>query len=107
MQLLPRPEPYPEVVGTYEYDFGESWQHEILLGKIMEPEPNVAYPRCVEGARACPPEDVGGVWAFGDFLKALAAPKHENHRDIKEWVGGRFDPEKFDLNAVNRELRTL
>ena len=49
MQLLPRPEPYPEVVGTYEYDFGESWQHEILLGKIMEPGPNVAYPRCVEG----------------------------------------------------------
>ncbi len=91
----------------YEYDFGDSWQHEILLEKILEPEPKVKYPRCVEGARACPPEDVGGVWGYADFLQAMADPKHPEHRDMKEWIGGKFDPEKFDLKAVNRELRTL
>ena len=63
--------------------------------------------RCVEGARACPPEDVGGVWGYADFLEAMADPKHPEHRDMKEWIGGKFDPEKFDLKAVNRELRTL
>jgi len=91
----------------YEYDFGDSWQHEILLEKILEPEPNVAYPRCIEGARACPPEDVGGIWGYGDFLEAISDPNHESHAEMLEWVGGEFDPEKFDLNAVNRELRTV
>ncbi|MGA2705859.1 MAG: plasmid pRiA4b ORF-3 family protein [Isosphaeraceae bacterium] len=91
----------------YEYDFGDSWQHEIALEKRLEPEPKVKYPRCLEGARACPPEDCGGAWGYADFLEAMADPKHENHRDMKEWIGGKFDPEKFDLNAVNRELRTV
>jgi len=50
---------------------------------------------------------VGGVWGYADFLKAISDPKHESHRDMKEWIGGKFDPKKFDLNAVNRELRTL
>lgn len=95
----------PRIV--YEYDFGDSWQHEIPLEKTLEPEPKVKYPRCVEGARACPPEDCGGAWGYADFLEAMADPKHENHRDMKEWIGGKFDPEKFDLNAVNRELRTV
>jgi len=92
---------------TYEYDFGDSWEHEIVVEKTLEPEPKVKYPRCVEGARACPPEDCGGTWGYADFLKAIADPKHPEHRDMKEWIGGKFDPEKFDLNAVNRELRTL
>jgi Plasmid pRiA4b ORF-3-like protein len=63
--------------------------------------------RYIEGARACPPEEVGGVRGYADFLQPMADPKLENHRDMKEWIGGKFDPEKFDLNAVNRELRTL
>ncbi len=92
---------------TYEYDFGDSWQHEITLEKTLESEPKVKYPRCLEGARACPPEDVGGVSGYADFLEAIADPKHPEHREMKEWIGGKFDPEKFDLKAVNRELRTL
>ena len=92
---------------TYEYDFGDSWEHEIVLEKTLEPEPKVKYPRCVEGARACPPEDVGGVSGYADFLEAMADPKHPDHREMKEWIGGKFDPEKFDVKAVNRELRTL
>ena len=88
----------------YEYDFGDSWQHEILLEKILEPEPNVAYPRCIEGARACPPEDVGGLWGYGDFLVAISDPNHEDHDERVEWVGGEFDPEKFSMDKVNKEL---
>ena len=88
----------------YEYDFGDSWQHEIVLEKILEPEPNVAYPRCIEGARACPPEDVGGIWGYGDFLVAISDPNHEDHDEMVEWIGGEFDPEKFSVDKVNKEL---
>jgi hypothetical protein len=92
---------------VYEYDFGDSWEHEVLFEKAVEPEPKVRYPRCIDGARACPPEDCGGVWGYADFLEAMADPKHENHREMKEWIGGRFDPERFSVEAVNRELRAL
>jgi hypothetical protein len=90
---------------TYEYDFGDGWQHEVALEKTLEPEPKVKYPKCVEGARACPPEDCGGIWGYADFLEAIADPKHENHREVKEWVGGKFDPEKFSVEVVNKGLR--
>ena len=92
---------------VYEYDFGDSWQHEIVLEKTLEPEPKVKYPRCVEGARACPPEDCGGIWGYADFLEAISDPKHPDHRDMKEWIGGKFDPEKFSVDAVNKELRRV
>jgi Plasmid pRiA4b ORF-3-like protein len=91
----------------YEYDFGDSWQHEIVLERTLEPEPKVKYPRCLDGARACPPEDTGGVWGYVDFLEALADPKHESHREMKEWIGGKFDPEKFSVDLVNRGLKAL
>ena len=89
----------------YEYDFGDGWQHEILFEKTVEAEPKGKYPRCLEGERACPPEDVGGVWGYVDFLEAIGNPKHEQHREMKEWVGGKFDPEKFSVDAVNKQLR--
>jgi hypothetical protein len=92
---------------TYEYDFGDSWQHEIVLEKTLDLEPRVKYPRCVGGERACPPEDVGGVWGYAEFLAAIADPKHESHRDMKEWIGGRFDAEKFSVHAVNKDLRRI
>jgi hypothetical protein len=89
----------------YEYDFGDGWQHEILFEKTVAAEPNAIYPRCLEGARACPPEDVGGVWGYVDFLEAIGDPEHEEHQDMKEWIGGKFDPEKFSVDAVNKQLR--
>jgi hypothetical protein len=92
---------------TYDYDFGDSWQHEIVLEKTMEPEPNVAYPRCVEGERACPPEDVGGIWGYAEFLQAIGDREHASHHDLVRWVGGKFDPEKFSVVKVNRELRGI
>src|SRR5262249_30670458 len=64
----------------YEYDFGDGWQHEILFERTVEREPRVRYPRCVDGARACPPEDVGGPWGYADLLEAIASPKHQRHR---------------------------
>ena len=91
----------------YEYDFGDGWQHDIEVEGVVEREPRVHYPRCIEGRRACPPEDVGGPWGYAGVLAAITDPEHEDHQEMKEWVGGKFDPEKFSAEAVNRELRKL
>ena len=92
---------------SYEYDFGDGWEHELLVEKILPPEPGVHYPCCLKGKRACPPEDVGGIWGYADFLEAIADPDHEDHEDMLEWIGGEFDPEAFDLDEINAELRKL
>jgi len=91
--------------GAYTYDFGDDWRHEILLEKIFDPEKGVSYPRCTAGKRNCPPDDCGGPWGYEDFLKAIQNPKHPEHEDMLEWVGGKFDPEEFDLEGVNEGLR--
>ena len=72
---------------------------------MLDAEPGVRYPRCIAGKRACPPEDCGGPWGYGDFLEAIRNPRHERHGELLEWVGGEFDPEAFDIEAVNEELR--
>ncbi|HEX6827894.1 MAG TPA: plasmid pRiA4b ORF-3 family protein, partial [Burkholderiales bacterium] len=87
------------------YDFGDDWFHAIKVEKVLEPEAGAVYPRCVEGGRACPPEDCGGVWGYANMLEALADPKHEEHEEYLEWLCGPFDTEAFDLDAVNRELK--
>lgn len=89
----------------YLYDFGDSWEHEVKFEKKVEAEPKVKYPQCVEGERACPPDDCGGVWGFADFVEAMADPKHPEHRSLKEWFGGKFDPAKFSAEAVNKTLK--
>ena len=90
----------------YEYDFGDSWLHQVLVEKILPPEPGQHYPACLKGRRACPPEDVGGIWGYYGFLEAIQDPNHPEHEDYKEWIGGEFNPEAFDLDEVNRALRT-
>ena len=89
---------------VYEYDFGDSWQHEVVLENVGEPHPDVRYPRVIAGKRACPPEDVGGVGGYAEFLETIADPTHEEHASMLAWVGGRFDPEFFDLIEVNDRL---
>ncbi len=89
----------------YEYDFGDSWEHIMLVEKILPPEKGAHYPRCIKGKRACPPEDVGGVWGYDDFVEAIKDPKHPEHSGMLDWVGGKFDPEEFDLDAVNEALK--
>ena len=90
---------------SYEYDFGDSWDHTILLEKILPIDASVRYPVCLTGKRACPPEDVGGIWGYEEFLEVLAESDHEEHDHYMEWSGGDFDPEKFDLDEANRSLQ--
>lgn len=90
---------------VYEYDFGDSWEHELVVEKILPPEKGVQYPRCLDGKRACPPDDVGGVWGYQDFLDAIRDPDHPDHEDMIAWIGGEFDPEAFDLRGVNGALQ--
>lgn len=92
---------------VYEYDFGDGWEHVLLVEKILPPEKGVHYPRCIKGKRACPPEDVGGIWGYTDFVEIIKDPKHPEHEDMLEWVGGSFDPEEFDLDAINGILQQL
>jgi hypothetical protein len=91
----------------YEYDFGDSWLHNLLVEKVLPPEPGQPYPTCIKGKRACPPEDVGGVWGYVYFLEAIQDPDHPEHEHYLEWIGGEFDPEEFDLDAINEALRIL
>ncbi len=88
----------------YEYDFGDSWDHEIVFEGSPTPEPGMKYPLCVEGQGACPPEDVGGIWGYSEFLAALANPKHERHDELLEWAEG-FNPDEFDPAVVTKEMK--
>lgn len=91
----------------YEYDFGDNWRHEVVLERVLAPEPKVRYPRCIEGERASPPEDCGGPWGYADFLAAIRDPKHEDHHEMKAWIGGKFAPESFSAESVNQGLKRL
>lgn len=90
----------------YEYDFGDSWQHEIILEKILPPDNTKEYPICVSGKRNCPPEDCGGVWGYAEMLEILSQPDHEDYDDTLEWLGEEFDPEYFNKDEINELLRT-
>jgi hypothetical protein len=92
----------------YEYDFGDSWEHEITVEKILPPAAKTAtVALCLDGARACPPEDCGGVWGYDNLLKILKNRKHPEHRTMKEWLGRPLDPEAFDLKRTNFWLGKL
>jgi hypothetical protein len=97
----------PKAKFVYEYDFGDSWEHEVVLEKILPPESGIKYPVCLDGKRACPPEDCGGVWGYDGLLETIKDPNHPEHEDMLEWLGGDFDPEKFDVEAVNKALRRI
>ncbi len=94
----------PKTKFTYEYDFGDGWRHAIVVEKILPPEPATAYPVCLDGSRHCPPEDCGGIWGYQEMLAKIANPKHPEHEEILEWLGGEFDPEEFSVDEVNEHL---
>ena len=79
----------------YVYDFGDGWRHEVKLEKILPREEKVKYPRCIEGERACPPEDCGGIGGYCNLLEIISNPAHEEYEEMMEWLGGRYDPETF------------
>ncbi|MEB3309548.1 MAG: plasmid pRiA4b ORF-3 family protein [Snowella sp.] len=88
----------------YTYDFGDDWRHEILIEKILARDPDVNYPICIKGKRACPPEDCGGPFGYPDFLEAIQDSSHPEHENMLEWIGDDFDPEAFDLAEANELL---
>jgi hypothetical protein len=91
----------------YLYDLGDDWLHEVVVERIDPPDPELRSPECLAGERACPPEDCGGAHGYEEFLEAIRNPRHPEHKDHLAWIGGRFDPEAFDLAAVNRKVRLL
>ncbi len=89
---------------SYEYDFGDSWVHEITVEKMLPIEPDTVYPLCLAGKRACPPEDCGSFPGYADILEALAVDKKTvEQQELLEWAG-EYDPERFDLESVNKRL---
>ena len=91
----------------YLYDFGDTWKHEILVESIEVPQKQLRYPVCLVGERSCPPEDCGGPYGYTDFLEAIRDPEHPEHDEMLAWAGGTFDPDAFNIAAVNRKLRLL
>lgn len=90
---------------VYEYDFGDSWRHEITVERIKPtPKEELPYPWCLDGQRACPPEDVGGVSGYANFLEAWRDRSHPEHGQMREWVGKHFKPEQFSVPQVNAAL---
>ncbi len=89
---------------TYEYDFGDGWEHVITLEKIIPFDSKQALPSCIKAKGACPPEDVGGVWGYSDFLEAMSDPNHPEHENFKEWIGDTFDPDFCDVDVINQLL---
>jgi len=88
-------------LAVYEYDFGDSWLHEVRLEDVYDVEKGVVYPRCLGGARRCPPEDCGGTYGYEDFLRAIGDPTDPERDSLLEWIGGSFDPEEFDPSKVH------
>lgn len=89
----------------YMYDFGDGWEHEIEFEGIVPAESGKKYPGCIDGKRACPPEDVGGVWGYPEFLEAIRNPQHEEHESYLEWIGSEFDPEAFNAVEATKAMR--
>jgi len=90
----------------YRYDFGDDWEHEIKVERIVEGAADESVV-CLDGARRCPPEDCGSTGGYQRMLEVLADPTDPEHREMKVWVGRGYNPEKFDLTAVNKKLATL
>jgi hypothetical protein len=88
----------------YRYDFGDNWRHEVHFEGCLRAEQGRRYPVCLEGARTCPPEDVGGAWGYQEFVKAMADPAHKRHKDFSRWIGGSFDPEAFDAATATKRM---
>ena len=89
---------------VYEYDFGDGWEHKVLLEKILPFDKSNQSPLCIKGKRACPPEDCGGVWGYQELLETLSNPDDSEYESMLEWLGGDFDPEAIDIEEINKML---
>jgi hypothetical protein len=91
----------------YEYDFGDSWEHEVVVEQTQTVRPVLRFAVCLDGANACPPEDCGGTGGYADLLTALTDPSHSEHKQYRQWVGRNFDSSAFNLAATNAALQRL
>jgi len=92
---------------SYQYDFGDNWQHEVVVETVESVPLVLKFAACIDGQRACPPEDCGGTGGFEEFVEAVTDPTHEEHVDYVEWVGRPFDPESFSIAATNAALQRV
>lgn len=90
----------PHDRGIYIYDFGDYWNHIVLLEKILPKEEGISYPRCIKGKRRCPPEDVGGTGGYEDLLRVMNDPNDEEYENMMSWCGGPYDPDYFDCAKI-------
>jgi len=91
----------------YLYDFGDGWEHTVKVERITDAVPGLAYPVLIDATARCPPEDVGGPWGYDEFLEAIADPTHENHAEMKNWIGETFDPKAVDVEALADDVAAL
>ncbi|WP_228025375.1 recombinase family protein [cf. Phormidesmis sp. LEGE 11477] len=92
---------------SYLYDFGDSWEHEVLVEKVLTAETDLDYPVCIKAKRACPPEDCGGTWGYQEFVEAVQDTEHPEHEALLEWAGGYFDPEDAEFDEINPCLKMI
>ena len=92
---------------VYQYDFGDNWQHRVVVEQSQKAHPAWSGPLCVAGERACPPEDIGGTYGYREFLAAIVDPEHDEHVHSLTWVGGVFDPAGFDINSANERIAAM
>lgn len=90
----------------WDYDFGDGWQHNIVIEAIEPLDPSVGYPRCVAGRRACPPEDCGGPWGFQELLHAISDPTHPRHEELTEWLPVDYNPDEFNPDDATEAMRS-
>jgi hypothetical protein len=91
----------------YEYDFGDGWTHQIAVEKFLPRDSKAKYPICTDGKLNCPPEDCGGVGGFYGLLDIIGNKKHPERKEMLEWLGGHYNPEHFDTDKINKNLRKL
>ncbi len=84
----------------YIYDFGDGWEHSVVLEKILPKSADTHYPVCLAGKRACPPEDCGGIWGYEELVTILKNPKNKGYKERMEWLGCKYDPEDFSPKEV-------
>ena len=92
---------------TYTYDLGDNWAHVITVEAILTGDPDAKYPRFIEGARRCPPEDVGSIPGYENFLEAVANTNHEEHAEILAWYGAPYDPDNIDELITERRVAAI
>lgn len=92
---------------SYTYDFGDDWRHSVTIESVTAADPKLDYPRFIDGSRRAPPEDIGGIPGFEEFLDAMANPRHPGHKRLTEWYGGSFDPNDLNLTVIGDRIGKL